>query len=82
MVCIGLEQIAKSVLFFLKNAFRLLFDILIFFTDVGPTIHTTRTAGAVGPGIYQEDAVQEPQAFVSFETEKQDPDGEEKIVYL
>ncbi|KAB5522559.1 hypothetical protein PHYPO_G00160970 [Pangasianodon hypophthalmus] len=50
--------------------------------DVGPAIHTTRTAGAVGPGIYQGDALLVPQAFVSMETENQDPDGEEKIVYL
>ncbi|XP_047007804.1 rho guanine nucleotide exchange factor 28 isoform X5 [Ictalurus punctatus] len=50
--------------------------------DVGPAIHSTRTAGAVGPGIYQGDALLVPQAFVSMETENQDPDGEEKIVYL
>ncbi|XP_053474284.1 rho guanine nucleotide exchange factor 28 isoform X3 [Ictalurus furcatus] len=50
--------------------------------DVGPAIHTTRTAGAVGPGIYQGDALLVPQAFISMETENQDPDGEEKIVYL
>ncbi|XP_058238662.1 rho guanine nucleotide exchange factor 28 isoform X6 [Hemibagrus wyckioides] len=50
--------------------------------DVDPAIHTTRTAGAVGPGIYQGDALLVQQAFVSMETENQDPDGEEKIVYL
>ncbi|XP_046694848.1 rho guanine nucleotide exchange factor 28 isoform X3 [Silurus meridionalis] len=49
---------------------------------VAPAIHTTRTAGAVGPGIYQGDAPSVPQAFVSMDTENQDPDGEEKIVYL
>ncbi|XP_060719295.1 rho guanine nucleotide exchange factor 28 isoform X2 [Tachysurus vachellii] len=50
--------------------------------DVGPASHTTRTAGAVGPGIYQGDALLVTQAFVSMETENQDPEGEEKIVYL
>lgn len=69
--------------FFSDNAF-ILFNLmlLMFFPDVGPAIHTTRTAGAVGPGMYQRDTLLVPQAFVSMETENQEPDEEEKIVYL
>lgn len=59
-----------------------IWHLLMFFPHVGPAIHTTMTAEAVGPGIYQGDAFLVPQAFVSMETENQDPDEEEKIVYL
>lgn len=67
---------------FLRMVSYYYLTLLMFFSDVGPAIHSTRTAGAVGPGIYQGDALLVPQAFVSMETENQDPDGEEKIVYL
>ncbi|KAM9441335.1 rho guanine nucleotide exchange factor 28 isoform 2-T2 [Clarias gariepinus] len=50
--------------------------------DVSPAIHPARTAGAVGPGMHQGEALLMPQAYVAMETENQDPDGEEKIVYL
>lgn len=76
-----IHSFAKS--FFLKIFKTALILILLIFIspppDVGPTIHT---AGAVGSGIYQGDACLVPQAIVSMETENQDPDGEEKIVYL
>lgn len=76
-------SIIHSVLLFSFNAF-IPFDVmlLMFFPDVGPAIHTTRTGGAMGPGMYQGNNPLTPQAFVSMETENQKPDEEEKIVYL
>ncbi|XP_062845110.1 rho guanine nucleotide exchange factor 28 [Trichomycterus rosablanca] len=51
---------------------------------VGPPIQTQEawSPGTVGVGLYQGDALSAPQALISMETESQEAEGEEKIVYL